>query len=81
MSLRLEYQLTPAMHVQMTSSPFVCGRVNMDEHTVDRSSIELAALDVDAILADRHAEIFHSEHSPSLTTTLSTTTIPGALDA
>jgi hypothetical protein len=46
-----------------------------------RSSIELAALDVDAVLAHGHAEVLHGEDSPSLAATLSTTTVTRTLDA
>jgi hypothetical protein len=52
-----------------------------DDTAVDGSSIELAALDVDAVLAHSHAEVLHGEDSPALAATLSTTAVTRALDA
>jgi hypothetical protein len=63
--MRPSNQITPAMHIP----------------TIDRLSIELAALDVDAILTDSHAQVLHSQHCASLASTLSASAISRTLYA
>lgn len=63
--MRPSDQITPAMHVP----------------AVDRLSIELAALDVDAVLADSHAKVLHSQHCASLASALSASAVSRTLYA
>jgi hypothetical protein len=45
------------------------------------SPVELAALDVDTVLSNRHTEVLHGKHCTSLTATLTTTAVSWPLDA
>lgn len=46
-----------------------------------RLAVELATFNINAILADGHAQVLHGEHSASLAATLAATTITRSLDA
>jgi hypothetical protein len=48
---------------------------------VSSLSVELAPLDIDAVLADRHAEVLHGEHGAVLAAALAAAAVAGALDA
>lgn len=44
-------------------------------------AVELAPLDVDAVLADGHAEVLHRQHRPVLAPALSAAAVTRALDS